>query len=637
MRDISSSGDGLLPEHQSAKNINTTNPAGYNPSPEEQKTIRLVDQLYTKAKQHKGKYDLKWLDYYKFFRGKQWREQRPSYRHSEVINLVFQSIQSTVPIETDSRPKISYLPTSPMDLELSEILNKVCDSDWERKNWLYNLTEICYERNFYGAAFGSMEVEPNENGVMSIAFRSKDPFYVYPDPAAFDVNEKCKYFLYVEPVDVEILKKDYPDKAQYIKPDVIDMNYGDKTDVNKIRYKSPVDNRTLLDQTANYDVADRSQALKITCYIGPDNYEQEDNQDDAYPITDMGSQTASGSDSTPNMNNMPPLEAKKCPNGRKIVMACGVLLFDGENPYEDKKYPFARLTNYILPREFWGISDVEQLQGPNRIYNKILSFTLDVLTLMGNPIWVVDNTSGIDTDNLFNRPGLVVEKEPGTEVRREAGTELQGYVLPLLDRIRAAFDGVSGSHEISQGVEPKEVTAAAAIEDLQEAAQTRLRLKARHMDSFIQQIGQMYLSRVFQFYSVPQIVRITENEDASKYFKFHIDTQLDAEGNPVLNEFGEPVRVAKVRDFIQDPNTGVVSESPDVRSYEIHGKFDVKVSTGSSLPFAKNERLDKSLKLYDRGIVDAEEVLKAADYPNWEAVVGRLKSQQPVAKAAESK
>ena len=630
MKDISGAADTYLPEHQSIRNINTTNPTGYTPTPEEEKTIRLVNNLFTKAKTHKMKYDTKWLEYYKFFRGKQWKEQRPSYRHSEVINMIFQSIQSTVPIQTDSRPKFTFIPRSPHDLEFSEILNKVCDSDWERKNWLFKLTETIYEANFYGAGFGSMEFDPTTPEGPQREFYSKDPFYVYPDPSAYDCNEKCKYFIYAEPVDIEVIKKDYPQYAKFIKPDVVDLTSGDKTNVDKVRFKSPVDNRTFVDSNTGYDITDRNQVLKITCYISPENYEQEDKDTGTDPVDNLPLSQPGDPSLSPEVRQEPDNRPPKYANGRKIVMASGVLLYNGENPYEDKKFPFAKLINYILPREFWGISEIEQLMGPNKIFNKIISFTLDVLTLMGNPIWVVDSTSGIDADNLFNRPGLVVEKEPGSEVRREAGVELQPYILPLLDRIRTYFDSISGVNDMTRGAEPKDITAASAITALQEAAQTRLRLKARHLDAFLQNIGQMWISRVMQFGTVPEMVRITADENASKYFKFHIDTQLDQDGNPMTDEMGNPIRVAKVRDYVQDPNTGKISESPELQEYPIHGQFEVKVSTGSSLPFAKSEKADKALKLYQLGVIDAEEVLKAMDYPNWEVVLNRVKQGQAV-------
>lgn len=589
------------------------------------------------------KYDSKWLEYYKFFRGKQWREQRPSYRHSEVINLVFQSIQTTVPIQTDARPRLEFIPRSPLDTDLADILNKVAEADWEKKNWLNVLTEIVYEQNFYGTGFGAMEVDPDgEDGLPSIEFRSKDPFYQFPDPSAYDINtsygpQKSKYYIEAEPVDIEIVKKDYPEFAQWIKPDITDLTGGDKTNVDKIRFKSPVDNKTFLDTNTGYDITDRSRTLKITCYISPGEYESESVKSDIDPVADRPMASPGDKDPMGNAVDNPTQMEEETPpkpkNGRKIVMASGVLLSDDENPYDDREVPIAKLINYMLPREFWGISEIEQLMGPNKIYNKILSFTLDVMTLMGNPIWVVDSTSGIDTDNLFNRPGLIVEKEPGTKAERVEGVELQGYILPLLEKVKKGFDDLSGAHELSRGAEPSDELSGEAIDAIQEAGQTRLRLKSRYLDGFLQQIGQKYASRVFQFYSVPQIIRIT-SEDGHKYFKFHIENMIDEQGKEINDELGNVRKRAVVRNYVQDPKTGKVSEDPNVNQFEINGKFDVRVSTGSSLPFAKDKRSADAFKLYtleappQGGVIDAEELLKAIDYPNAEMILQRMKENQ---------
>jgi len=106
----------------------------------DQKIIKHVMKLFGQAKEHRKKYDHRWLDYYKFFRGKQWTNERPSYKHSEVINFVFQSIQSTVPIQTDARPKFEFLPQEPADRDFAKVLNELAQSDWDKHNWNYKLT-----------------------------------------------------------------------------------------------------------------------------------------------------------------------------------------------------------------------------------------------------------------------------------------------------------------------------------------------------------------------------------------------------------------------------------------------------------------------------------------------------------------
>lgn len=607
----------MLSEHESPHSVESKQ-IGYEPTPDEEKSIRLVDKLFQRAKVARKPYDEKWLDYYRMFRGKQWKDARPSYRHSEVINLIFRAIQSEVPILTDALPRPEFIPTEPNDFELAKILNDVLDSDWTQNNWSYNFTESLYDSHIYGTGFGSMGYDEDYNaGIGGICYDSADPFYQYPDPASRDVNKKSRYYIEAEPIDVEILKQAYPDKAQFLKADVIDVVKQDKQLSEQIRYKSPTDNRTILEGSSSSDSLGKNEALRVTLYVK----DMETVEEESKEVGDDGVEKSVF------------VQKLKHPDGRKIVVVNGVCCEDGPLPHDDQKFPYLRLTNYIMPREFFGMSEVEQLESPQKIFNKLLSFTLDVLTLMGNPIWVVDSTSGVDTDNLFNRPGLIVEKEPGSEVRREAGVELQPYVLQMIDRMKSWFDDVSGSNDVSRGVKPDGVTAASAIEALQNAAQTRLRQKTRNIDAYMQDFGQMYLSRVFQYYTAPRVFRITDNQNATKYFKFHVDTKdvLHPEtGQPT----GEQVRVAKVRNYGKGDDgkfyLGIENE------YEIRQRFDVKIAAGSALPFEKDRVEQQSFNLFDRHIIDAEEVLKNIRYPNADAVLKRMADSAAAQAQAQS-
>jgi hypothetical protein len=529
---------------------------------------------------------------------------RPSYRSSEVLNLIFETIQSMVPILVDSKPKLAYLPTVPSQFELADILTKVAANDWDHNNWLEILVEILYDSHLYGTAFGYVGYNPKaEMGLGAIEFESADSFYCFPDPQARDINGKrTKYFITAEPTDISEVRKQYPDKAQYITADIIDFAQGDKADIYQVMFKSPTDSKLIIEGPSGYDSIAKNQCLKITCYSKDDDFDEErelELKEDGTPLLD---------DKGNQMERF--TQTMKYPQGRKIVVCGGVLCEDDDAEFEDGLFPFVRMTNYVLPREFWGVGEVENLDSPQKTINKILAFALDTMSLMSNPIYVVDDTSGVDTDNLFNKPGLVIEKTQGSEVTRESGVELPPYVLSLLDRYKQYFDGISGQTDLSRGVEPNDITAASAIENLQQAQQTRLRLKSKHVDAFLQDFGKLYLSRVFQYYNVPRIVRVSGDNNADSFFHFHVERIADPNGGP-------DKKVAHV-----------IDAQGNAKQHEITGDFDVKVSTGSSLPFAMADKIDKAMKLFQLGVIDAEELLKDMDYPNYEAVLQRVQQQK---------
>lgn len=603
----------MLAEHQAPDRSKEHAPEQYAPSPAELKSIKLVDDTLSKNKKHRRMYDHEWLEYYRMFRGRQWKEQRPSYRHSEVLNFIFRSIQSTVPIQVDARPRFEYLPQEPGDMEVAEIINEVAEADWIRHNWGEQLLEVVYDSNVYGTGLSEMEGEPNK-----INYESRDPVYCFPAPEARDTNRNCPNFVYAEPKDLHWIKRKYPDKAKFLKADVAQLMTNERTQ-NDVRFRSPADRNMVMEGTTPTDPANKDLALYKVLYLTPeacsDEYDEEERE-----VIDQATGEPKVSGET-GETEREYIQKAKYPRGRKIVTCAGVLLEEGENPYSDGEIPFDRYVNYLMSREFWGMSEVEQLAGPQRVINKVFSFALDVLTLMGNPIWLVPSSSGVDPDSLTNRPGLNVEYDGETPPQRMEGVNLQPFVLQLFDRISEIFDSISGSQDVTRGVQPTGVTAMGAINSLQEAAQTRIRQKSRNLDFYLQGVGQKYLSRMFQFYSAPQVVRLTGNDGATRYFRMQVEPVERTLEDGVTKVPGYKMKVAAYGDDGKE-------QTDAMREFEIRGKFDCRVVTGSSLPFARAEKEGKLTKLFELGVIDRLEVLKGSDFPNYEAVLQRMEQKE---------
>lgn len=607
--------------------------ASYQPTDEDQKTIKMVNEMFKKAKKSRQKYDGNWADFYSYFRGKQWKGNRPSYKHTEVINLVWQHIQSIIPIITDSKPTFDFIGDEPSDTEFAEILSQMASSDWDKGGWLFKLTELLYDSHIYGTAISEMCYDPEAfNGTGAAVLKTIDPFWFFPDPDAESLKDKGEHYITAEPVALKKLKKKWPDHAEFLKADLIDLMKDSANDFDNPRMRSIANTGTVIDTDGGYDQASKEKGLEITVYMRDYTTETvEEPFTTQVPAVDpLTGQPAidptTGQPAMQDVQQTRTVTKLKYPNGRKIVVCGDVLCSDGEYPYDDEGdfHPFSRLVNYVDPRSFYGISEVEPVKAPQDMFNRILSYAMDCFVLMGNPIWIIDDTSGVDEENLVNRQGLIVTKAANSEVRREAGVQINPDLFSLLDRVRTWFNDESGSQDISRGAKPDGVTAASAIQSLQEAAQTRLRLKSRNLDDFLQSLGQKWRNRTMQFTSVPKAYRTTNNQNVQKYFKFHVEQSDDGS------------KVAHIRDFVQNPDTGKYSAALETRQYVLNGYLDTKASTGSSLPFAKTEKANLAFQLFDRQAIDQEELLTAVDYPNKDRVLQRMQQQAMMAQQAQA-
>src|SRR5690606_22802167 len=95
------------------------------------------------------------------------------------------------------------------------------------------------------------------------------------------------------------------------------------------------------------------------------------------------------------------------PNGRLTIVANGVVLTDGPNPYSDGMFPFVELSGYERDDSPWDMGEVEQLEPIQRVINMLESRFIDNARLMTNTVWVKSKDAGISADKITNAEGAV--------------------------------------------------------------------------------------------------------------------------------------------------------------------------------------------------------------------------------------
>ena len=81
-----------------------------------------------------------------------------------------------------------------------------------------------------GTAVSDMTWDPKLNfGLGGLNYEALDVFHVYPDADACDVNKKSDYFITAIARNVMKVKRENPELAKFLKPDLLDIMSGVRT------------------------------------------------------------------------------------------------------------------------------------------------------------------------------------------------------------------------------------------------------------------------------------------------------------------------------------------------------------------------------------------------------------------------
>jgi len=589
-----------------AQSNEVNNPNG-KPAPKQddtsKKDYKMVMALLEKGKAARKSVDGSWDKYWSFYKGNQWEVKRPSYKASPNINIIRATVQTILPIMTDASPGFDVEPRDPTDYKFADILSKAVQVWWERTSMQHTIVDVIFDSLIYDAAILKTCWDSEaEEGLGDITCMVVDPRNIYLPQDAEDFDKKCAWVIQRLYMSVGELKRMFPDKAEDITGTFQDRGEDSKQPKEEayngeVLLVSPTDRKSSIDsgdmQNPEGSGNDDKEVMVLECWL--DDFSMEE-----YELeNDDGSKEKT--------------QKRKYPTGKVITVLPDrrLVLQTKANPYKDGKKPFTRFVDTLVPRKFWGEGEVEPLIETQKLINKNMATLVDWMNMMTNPVWIVDNDSGVDPRTLTNQVGAIIPKNRGSMVTREPAPSMPPQMFEMYGLFRQLADTQSGVHDVTQGRKPAGVTAAEAINSLQDAAQTRIRLKERNLQTSMTKMGYLVISRMMQYYSTPRMLKISGDTEYPQYLEFFVEEKEDGFGYTYRDyEFDEETKTYYPAEW----------QSPDGTS---KGMFDISVQAGTSLPFMKEKRGQLARNLFQDQVIDAEELLTVLEWPRKEEVLRR--------------
>jgi len=535
----------------------------------EEKLASMVFKAYTEAKAFKKNYDKDWELWYRYYAGQHWQHPVAAWRSTPVVNFIFSTIETIIPIMTDNRPQIVVLPMEPSDTNISEVIQNIIKKIWVEQDTDLKLPMVIKNTLKYGTGFAKVWWNPLlAQGRGDVAISVVDPRHMYPSPGALDM-EDAKYIVFAANVPLSNVERDYP----HVKGKLVGGIWDE-------------------DLTISKTITSQGTSLGLES-LGPT------------PTTDNTSQTwhkdTSGTQATAERKGLVTLvemwHRDESDRVMVTIMANSKLLRHGPSPFKHNSFPFIKFVDYMVPGTFWGMGEIQQLHRLQDDINRRRGQIHDILRLTANPPFVVDADSGIHPKAMTNRPGTILYKNRGSDVRWLQPPILPAALFSLQELDKRDFDSISGVLDVTQGRRPVGVEAASAIIELQEAAQTRIRAKVRNMEAGLRRMGQQIIALVQQFYTEPRVIRLVEGRGTGQNFIAINSPGLTPEGKYAI---------------INDVSVG---------------QYDLEIGVGSTMPVSKTRQFAQMLQLRQAGVVDDRAVLEHSGLSTEEveAILSRMK------------
>jgi hypothetical protein len=527
--------------------------------------IKLVDKFFNEAKQYRATREEEWAECEDFYHGKHWKDKNRSHK-----NLIFPIIEQEIATLTDSMPGTDVLAYKDGQEEAAKIMESGIHFVYEQENLFLKQSMAIRAALKVGTGFHYVDFDPDaDHGQGKVMIKVVPWRHVYLDPAASEIDEAAFVGLKF-PMRVEELKRKFPKHADKIKPQD-DNSIGESTWSKGLREQqanygatSSAEERFKLEGMAtleeawlrDFEMVDipedetiaeiEKETEEFFKGINPDitRFEHHERHIEAHYAqkrsiaaealgldpAQVTEQDIESLKEDPELGLVllmiedhikihqqyqqtnPDNKKPKFSEGLRLIMKVGdVLLYDGDAPVEDGLVPLVPYYCY-KDEDIWGTGEVKHILPAQKSFNEMDNAEYESLHLTSNPGWVMDANAGVNPSSITNKRGQVYIVNPSARFQRlEPGT-----TSPQLSQRKHSdqqyMEIISGINEASQGRRPGGITAAKAIERLQQQTNGRIRLKSAYLQMYsMRRLGMLVASRISKYWTVERCLRITDS------------------------------------------------------------------------------------------------------------------------------
>jgi hypothetical protein len=293
-------------------------------------------------------------------------------------------------------------------------------------------------------------------------------------------------------------------------------------------------------------------------------------------------------------------KTKNVSEGAEIKFTKDVILEKKDSLYSHGKLPLIRLTDLDVPDVLHGVSKYEMIAPIQRMYNNISTLIAKNIYLTAHAKWVMPR--GTCKIEQLGNDNTIVQYQGQIAPQLMTVSPNSAEVYRFRDQLVQDMQTIYGSHGISRGEVPKGITAASALQFLNELENERASTDIAKHGKLIKDFAKFTVSITGDFYKPDDGRMIRIVGENNKYLIRHFDT----------------AHLSKSYDIRIDNSTGL----PETKSAKIQRVLDTMQRYPKMLsPERWTELLD--LANVEKMTTLITEAVRSADSENEDLMAGR--------------